>query len=112
MKKLSFWVSDETFLRIHQENPGRIAGRVWLERSDNGSKPQFHFEPYQRSTRKKPQPLLYLMHGWLRKTAHRYQLKVSIPDRLGEMRASIAMRNECNEGADFLAGLDQLLNNI
>ena len=112
MNKITFLVSDETFLRIHQENPGRIGGRVWLERSDNGSKPQFHFEPYRRSTRKKPQNLLLLMHGSLRKTARNYQLKVNIPDRLGEMRASIAMRNEANEGADFLAGLDQLLNNI
>ena len=112
MKQIKIWVSDETFQKIIREKTDRFPGRLWQESNGSGSKPQFRFEAYRRSMRKKPQPLLILGHGWLKKSARCYQIKVSIPDRLGEMRASNAMRSECNEASDFLAGLDQLLNNI
>ena len=112
MKKISFLVSTETFLRLTQNGDRRTAGRAWLERDGSGQ-PVFKFEPYSHRQRVRvDQLLLSSEHGRLTKSAKRYRMRLSVPDHLGEQQAARIMERESRHLVDFLSDLEQLLNNI
>lgn len=112
MKKISFFVSTETFLHLMQNGGRRTAGRIWLERDGSGQ-PVFKFEPYSHRQRVRvDQLLLSSEHGRLTKSAKRYRMRLSVPDHLGEQQAARIMARESRHLVDFLSDLEQLLNNI
>ena len=112
MKKISFFVSTETFLHLMQNGDRRTAGRVWLERDGSGQ-PVFKFEPYSHRQRVRvDQLLLSSEHGRLTKSAKRYRMRLSVPDHLGEQQVARIMERESRHLLDFLSDLEQLLNNI
>ena len=112
MKRISILVSNDTFQHLMQNGSRRTAGRVWLER--NGSaQPEFKFEPYShRQPVKVDQLLLKSEYGWLKKSAKRYRMRLSVPDHLGEQQAARIMERESQHFVSFLTDLEQFLNNI
>lgn len=88
----------------------RVQGSLYAERVDN--KMVVGFNPYRRGKyrRRHEQTLLTLGHGWLRKTAKRYRLQLSIPDNLGEHRVAGLMAAETEEARNFMCALEELLN--
>lgn len=112
MKRISILVSNETFLHLMQNGGRRTAGRVWVERDGSG-RPEFRFEPYShRQPVKVDQLLLKSEYGWLKKSAKRYRMRLSVPDHLGEQQAARIMERESRHLLDFLSDLEQFLNNI
>ncbi len=112
MKKVSFLVSDETYLHLMQNGGRRTAGRVWLK-CDGGTQPVFTFERYShRQPVKVDQLLLSSEHGWLKKSAQRYRMRLSVPHHLGEQQAARIMERESQHFANFLSDLEQFLNNV
>jgi len=112
MKSVFFIVSEDTFQKMQNQRGRRVAGRAWLE--CDGTQPRFHFEPYSRrqSRRDRNQLLVGSEHGWLKKSARRYKLHLSVPDHLGELRAAEIMKREAKAIIDFMRGLDQFLRNV
>lgn len=112
MKRISILVSNETFLHLMQNGGRRMAGRVWLE-CDGSAQPEFRFEPYShRQPVKVDQLLLKSEYGWLKKSAKRYRMRLSVPDHLGEQQAARIMERESQHFVSFLTDLEQFLNNI
>jgi hypothetical protein len=112
MKRISILVSNETFQHLMQNGSRRTAGRVWLER-DGSAQPEFKFEPYShRQHVKVDQLLLKSEYGWLKKSAKRYRMRLSVPDHLGEQQVARIMERESRHLLDFLSDLEQFLNNI
>ena len=112
MKRISILVSNETFLHLMQNGGRRMAGRVWVE-CDGSAQPEFRFEPYShRQPVKVDQLLLSSEHGWLKKSAKRYRMRLSVPDHLGEQQAARIMERESQHFVSFLTDLEQFLNNI
>ena len=96
------------------KNSGRrMAGRVWLERG-GFAQPEFVFEPNsnRQPRRRKDQLLVGSEHGWLKKSARRYKLHLSVPDHLGELRTALIMRRESKALVDVMSHLDQFLANV
>lgn len=87
----------------------RVQGSLYAERIDNQI--VVGFNPYKRSktVRRHDQTLLALGHGWLRKSAKRYKLHLSIPDNLGECRVAGLMASESEEARNFMCALEELL---
>ena len=113
MKKISFFVSSETFENLMQSCGQRIPGRVWLERG-GFAQPEFVFEPYsnRQPRRRNDQLLAGSEHGWLKKSARRYKLHLSVPDHLGELRTALIMGRESKALVNFMSHLDQLMSNV
>ena len=112
MKRITFFISDESYLHLMQNGGRRMAGRAWLERDGSGQ-PVFKFEPYSHRQRVRvDQLLLSSEHGRLTKSARRYRMRLSVPDHLGEQQAARIMERESRHLVDFLSDLEQLLNNI
>ena len=90
---------DEQTLRVLLEGK-RIEGSLFAERVEN--KLVVRFNPYRRKkpNRHHDQTLLTLGHGWLRKSAKRYRLHLSIPDNLGERPKTKNDRIRKNKSAD------------
>jgi len=101
-------VLDEQTLRVLFEGK-RVEGSLYVERVDNGL--VVGFNPYRRKKRNRrhDQTLLTLGHGWLRKSAKRYRLHLSIPDNLGESRVAGLMASETEEARNFLRAFEELL---
>jgi hypothetical protein len=99
---------DEQTLRVLLEGK-RIEGSLFAERVEN--KLVVRFNPYRRKkpNRHHDQTLLTLGHGWLRKSAKRYRLHLSIPDNLGERRVAGLMASETEEAQNFMCALEELL---
>ena len=87
---------DEQTLKVLFEGK-RIEGSLYAERVDNEL--VVGFNPYRRKKayRRHDQTLLTLGHGWLRKSAKRYRLHLSIPDNLGERRVAGLMASETQQ---------------
>jgi len=113
MKKISFFVSNDTYQNLIQNSGRRMAGRVWLERG-GFAQPEFVFEPYcnRQPRHRNDQLLAGSEHGWLKKSARRYKLHLSVPDHLGELRTALIMGRESKALVDFMSHLDQLMSNI
>ena len=112
MKRISILVSNETFLHLMQNGGRRMAGRVWVE-CDGSAQPEFRFEPYShRQSVKVDQLLLKSEYGWLKKSAKRYRMRLSVPDHLGEQQAARIMERESKHLVRFLSDLEQFLNNL
>ena len=112
MKQIKLSISDKTYLHLMQNGGRRTAGRVWVERDGSG-RPEFRFEPYShRQPVKVDQLLLKSEYGWLKKSAKRYRMRLSVPDHLGEQQAARIMERESRHLLDFLSDLEQFLNNI
>jgi hypothetical protein len=112
MKRLSFLVSNETYQHLMQNGGRRTAGRVWLE-CDGGTQPVFMFERYRhRQPVKVDQLLLSSEHGWLKMSARRYRMRLSVPQHLGEQQAARVMMRESKRLTDFLHSLEQFLTNV
>lgn len=112
MKQIVISISDKTYLHLMQNGGRRTAGRVWVER-DGSAQPEFVFEPYShRQPVKVDQLLLSSEHGWLKKSAKRYRMRLSVPDHLGEQQAARIMERESQHFVSFLTDLEQFLNNI
>ena len=99
---------DEQTLRALFEGK-RVEGSLYVERMDNDF--AVGFNPYRRKkpNRRHDQTLLTLGHGWLRKSAKRYRLHLSIPDNLGERRVAGLMSSETDEASNFMCALEELL---
>ena len=99
---------DDQTLRVLFEGK-RVEGSLYVERVDNEL--VVGFNPYKRkkTNRRHDQTLLTLGHGWLRKSAKRYRLHLSIPDNLGERRVAGLMASETEEAHDFMCTLEELL---
>ena len=99
---------DELMLKVLSEGK-RIEGSLYAERVDNEL--LVGFNPYRRkkANRRHDQTLLTLGHGWLRKSARRYRLHLSIPDNLGERRVAGLMASETEEAHNFMCALEELL---
>ena len=112
MKQIVISISDKTYLHLMQNGGRRTAGRVWVERDGSG-RPEFRFEPYShRQPVKVDQLLLKSEYGWLKKSAKRYRMRLSVPDHLGEQQAARIMERESQHFVSFLTDLEQFLNNI
>ena len=112
MKRITFFISDKSYLRLMQNGDRRTPGRIWLERDGSGQ-PVFRFEPYcHRQRVRVDQLLLSSEHGRLTKSARRYRMRLSVPDHLGEQQAARIMERESQHLVGFLSDLEQLLNNI
>ena len=112
MKQIVISISDKTYLHLMQNGGRRTAGRIWVERDGSG-RPEFRFEPYShRQPVKVDQLLLKSEYGWLKKSAKRYRMRLSVPDHLGEQQAARIMERESRHLLDFLSDLEQFLNNI
>ena len=102
---------DEQMLKVLFEGR-RIEGSLYAERVNN----EFvvGFNPYRRkkNNRRHDQTLLTLGHGWLRKSARRYRLHLSIPDNLGERRVAGLMASETEEAHNFMCALEELLKEV
>ena len=100
---------DEQILKILSEGK-RLEGSLYAERVDNEL--LVGFNPYRRkkANRRHDQTLLTLGHGWLRKSAKRYRLHLSLPDNLGERRVGDLMVSETEEARNFMAALQEVLN--
>ena len=99
---------DELMLKVLSEGK-RIEGSLYAERVNNEL--VVGFNPYRRKkpNRHHDQTLLTLGHGWLRKSARRYRLHLSIPDNLGERRVAGLMASETEEAHNFMCALEELL---
>lgn len=99
---------DEQTLKVLFEGK-RIEGSLYAERVDNEL--VVGFNPYRRKKayRRHDQTLLTLGHGWLRKSAKRYRLHLSIPDNLGERRVAGLMASETEEAQNFMCALEELM---
>lgn len=113
MKRIALLVSNETFQRLMQNGGQRTPGRIWLE-CDGGTQPEFMYEPYspRQQKRKCDQLLLSTEHGWLKKSSKRYKMHLSVPDHLGEQQTARVMERESKHLVDFMADLEQFLNNV
>lgn len=87
----------------------RIQGALYLERL--GNEIFIRFNQYQRirPKRRHDQTLHVLPHGWLRKSAKRYRLHLSLPDNLGESRVADLMASETEEARNFMSALKDVL---
>ena len=99
---------DELMLKVLSEGK-RIEGSLYAERVNNEL--VVRFNPYRRkkTNRRHDQTLLTLGHGWLRKSAKRYRLHLSIPDDLGERRVAGLMASETEEAHNFMCALEEIL---
>jgi hypothetical protein len=112
MKRITFFISDESYLRMMQNGDRRTAGRAWVVRDGSGQ-PVFKFEPYSHRQRVRvDQLLLSSEHGRLTKSAKRYRMRLSVPDHLGEQQAARVMMRESKRLTDFLHSLEQFLTNV
>ena len=87
----------------------KVQGSLYVEQVENEL--MAGFNPYRRKKtyRRHDQTLLTLGHGWLRKSAKRYRLHLSIPDDLGERRVAGLMASETEEAHNFMCALEELL---
>lgn len=87
----------------------RVQGSIYLER--DGNEIFIRFNQYQRirPKRRHDQTLHVLPHGWLRKSAKRYRLHLSLPDNLGETRVADLMASETEEARNFMTALQDVL---
>ena len=101
------FLDEQTLRRLFEGK--RVKGSLYAERVDN--EVVVGFNPYQRNNanRRHDQTLLTLGHGWLRKSAKRYRLHLSIPDDLGERRVAGLMASETEEAHNFMCALEELL---
>ena len=99
---------DEQMLKVLFEGK-RVKGSLYAERVDNEL--VVGFNPYRRkkANRRHDQTLLTLGHGWLRKSAKRYRLHLSIPDNIGDRRVAGLMASETEEARNFMCALEELL---
>lgn len=99
---------DEQTLKVIFEGK-RVKGSLYAERV--GNELVVGFNPYRRKKQnhRHEQTLLTLGHGWLRKSAKRYRLHLSIPDDLGERRVAGLMASETEEAHNFMCALEELL---
>lgn len=88
----------------------RIRGSLGLGRTSTGEM-VIDFCQYRKNGAKprNDQTLLTLPHGWIRKSAQRYKLRLSIPDNLGEYRVAELLKQEISEGCCFLRALGQIM---
>lgn len=88
----------------------RIPGSLFMERtSDERIVIGFYQYRKNRAKRRNDQTLLTLPHGWIRKSAQRYKLHLSVPDNLGEHRVAELLEQENREGCTFLKALGQIM---
>ena len=89
----------------------RVPGSIFAERV--GNEVVIGFNQYRRNVfrRRHSQTLLSLPHGWIRKSAKRYKLHLSLPDNLGERRVGELMRSETEEARSFMNALESVLDN-
>ena len=88
----------------------RIQGSIYAERVGNEIVIGFHQYRRIRTRHRHDQTLLTLPHGWIRKSAKRYRLQLSLPDNLGERRVGDLMVSETEEARSFMAALQEVLN--
>lgn len=88
----------------------RIQGSIYSERVGDEIVIGFHQYRRIRTRRRHDQTLLCLPHGWIRKSAKRYRLHLSLPDNLGERRVGDLMVSETEEARNFMAALQEVLN--
>ena len=102
-------ISEATLAQLQVTNR-RIEGSLGYEWT--GKKMELTFHKYQNSNSPKhhPQTLLVLPHGTLRKTPRRYQLRLSVNDNLGEVRAAEELVRDSEEAKMFLRHLSDVLN--
>ena len=88
----------------------KIKGSLYAEQV--GNELLIGFRQYKRNgkKRRRDQMLLSLPHGWIRKSAKRYRLQLSIPDSLGECRVGDLMKCETEEARNFMNALESVLN--
>lgn len=88
----------------------RIPGSLFMERTSDG-RIVVCFYQYRknRARHRNDQTLLTLPHGWIRKSAQRYKLHLSVPDNLGEHRVAELLEQENREGCTFLKALGQIM---
>lgn len=88
----------------------RVQGSIYAERV--GNEIVIGFRQYRRirTRRHHDQTLLTLPHGWVRKSAKRYRLHLSLPDNLGEHRVGELMASETEEARSFMQALENVLN--
>lgn len=89
----------------------RVPGSIFAERV--GNEVVIGFNQYRRNVFRcrHSQTLLTLPHGWIRKSARRYKLQLSLPDNLGERRVGELMRCETEEARSFMNALESVLDN-
>ena len=90
----------------------RIPGSIFLLQVND--EVVIGFNQYRRNSAKRrpDQLLLPLPHGWVRKSAQRYKLHLSLPDALGERRVAEIMGTETEEAGHFLRALEAILQNV
>ncbi|MBR1449292.1 MAG: hypothetical protein IJ588_11185 [Prevotella sp.] len=88
----------------------RVPGSMYAEQVDDEM--VIGFRQYQRkgAKRRPDQTLLALPHGWIRKSAKRYRLNLSMPDNLGERRVGDLMASETEEARRFMQALQEVMN--
>ena len=91
----------------------RSKGSIGFEPTSDG-RMELTFREYQRNEgcRRNPQTLLQLPNGWLRKTARRYLLRLSVSDSLSETRVADEFERDSQEARQFLKHLSDVLNFI
>lgn len=88
----------------------RIQGSLFLERTSDGQIViGFHQYCKKSARHRNDQTLLALPHGWIRKSAQRYKLHLSVPDNLGEYRVAELLEEENREGCTFLKAIGQIM---
>lgn len=88
----------------------RIPGSLFMERASDGEMVVGFYQYHRnRARRRNDQTLLTLPHGWIRKSAQRYKLHLSVPDNLGEYRVAELLELENREGCAFLKALGQIM---
>lgn len=107
--KIEIEISEACLTQLQATNR-RIEGSLGFEWTGDKKELTFHLYQHRNSPKHHPQTLLRLPHGSLRKTPRRYQLRLSINDDLGEVRAGEEFERDSREARQFLKHLSDILN--
>ena len=105
--KINFILSKELFDCLSTGK--RVKGSIYLERLGNEISIRFNQYQCNKPKRRHDQTLHVLPHGWIRKSAKRYRLQLSLPDALGESRVGELMASETEEARNFMSALQDVL---
>ncbi|MBP5338574.1 MAG: hypothetical protein J6Z14_04620 [Prevotella sp.] len=114
MKRIYFYVSEETYKLLRLMDDHRLKGRIWLENQD-GRKIR-RFEPYQHTSKRTTRMLYRTPFGWLGDTAHNVKLHLLAPKNVGWHRVADLLLGDTKESTDALHQMadgqlkDELLN--
>lgn len=109
MENINIKISEACLAQLQATNR-RIEGSLGFECIGDKKELTFHLYQHENSSKQHPQTLLVLPHGTLRKTPRRYQLRLSVNDDLGEVRAAEELERDSQEARQFLKHLSDVLN--